>query len=115
MPPEGAPADKVIETKAATTTAEDGSSATSTTSFSVTVPFTWMWLLQSGWRPAIGWVCAVAAAVQFILLPMTQGLCTLLGRPTLFPPLDLTALIGLAGMALGFGALRSYDRKQGGT
>ena len=67
----------------------------------------------SGWRPAIGWVCAAALACQYIARPLLQwgGIVWNHPLPTL-PGIDehlwelLTAMLGLGG-------LRSFEKVKG--
>jgi hypothetical protein len=53
-------------------------------------------LFVAGWRPAVGWACAVAFAVNFLLLPIAQWIVQLLnvlgsdGKPLILFRLDLT-------------------------
>lgn len=59
----------------------------------------------SSWRPAIGWVCAAALAMQYIVRPLVAwvGIVTNHPLPTL-PGIDehlwelLTAMLGLSGL-----------------
>jgi len=67
-------------------------------------------LFVAGWRPAIGWVCVVALAYQFILYPL---LCWLpMDRPPPVP-LDYTLLYGLLTGMLGIAGFRSFDKFKG--
>jgi hypothetical protein len=62
-------------------------------------------LFIAGWRPAIGWVGAIALFYQFILYPM------LLWLPFKPPePLDYTLLYPLITGMLGIAGLRSFDK-----
>jgi hypothetical protein len=67
----------------------------------------------SSWRPAIGWVCAMALACQYIARPLIEWGGIVSGHP--LPPLPgidnnlwelLTAMLGLSG-------LRSYEKLKG--
>ena len=70
-------------------------------------------LFKSGWRPAVGWICAVALGVQFLLNPIGSWVAALMGHPVAFPPLDLGTLMTLLFGMLGLGAMRSFDKKVG--
>jgi hypothetical protein len=67
----------------------------------------------SSWRPAIGWVCAMALACQYIARPLLEWGGIVSGHP--LPPLPgidnnlwelLTAMLGLSG-------LRSFEKLKG--
>lgn len=85
----------------------------------------------AGWRPAIGWTCAIALAAAYIpkaimitalwaaqAYMMLDGcdaalkcdITTFILPP--FPDVGLTDLIGLLMSMLGIGAMRSYDKMQ---
>lgn len=67
----------------------------------------------SGWRPAIGWVCGVALACQYIVRPVLMWTSALTGHPVpMLPGLDDTLWQLLLGM-LGLGGLRTYEKVQG--
>lgn len=62
----------------------------------------------SGWRPAIGWVCALAMGYQYLARPMMVAF-----MPTLaFPGLDDNLWQLMMGM-LGLGGLRTFEKTQG--
>lgn len=67
----------------------------------------------SGWRPAIGWVCALALFTQYIARPMLQWVGIVSGHP--FP--ELPGIDGnlwqlMLGM-LGLGGLRTFEKTKG--
>lgn len=67
----------------------------------------------AGWRPAIGWVCAMALFYQYLARPIAQGAFAAAGHP--LPPLvglDDNLWQLLLGM-LGLGGLRTYEKTQG--
>lgn len=67
----------------------------------------------AGWRPAIGWVCALALFYQYLVRPIAQGAFAAVGHP--LPPLvglDDNLWQLLLGM-LGLGGLRTYEKVQG--
>lgn len=71
----------------------------------------------AGWRPFIGWVCGGALAYQYVVLPISIYVATLVNEKyaTIFlnaPKLDDNLWQLLVAM-LGMGALRSFDKYQG--
>jgi len=67
----------------------------------------------SGWRPGIGWVCAVALACQYVVRPLIQWGCLVTGHdmPPL-PGIDDNLWQLMLGM-LGLGGLRTYEKVRG--
>jgi len=70
-------------------------------------------LFVSGWRPAIGWVCALALAYQYLGKPLATGILPVFGVnvPPL-PGLDDNLWQLMMGM-LGMGGLRTFEKVQG--
>lgn len=74
----------------------------------------------AGWRPAVGWVCVVGLAYQFIIHPMLTWLWVFLqaievvpkGLPSP-PPLDLNTLLSLLFGILGLGGYRTFETIRG--
>jgi hypothetical protein len=67
----------------------------------------------SGWRPAIGWVCAAALFFQYIARPALSWYGITFGHP--YPPLpgiDDNLWQLMLGM-LGLGGLRSFEKVKG--
>ena len=70
-------------------------------------------LFVSGWRPAIGWVCAFALFYQYLAKPLGEGIAASLGHPLpTLPGLDENLWQLLLGM-LGLGGLRTFEKVQG--
>ena len=73
----------------------------------------------AGWRPAIGWVCAMSLAVFFIPQYSTATYlwvkaCLAVGSIVPYP-VDAEGLMELVFGMLGIAALRTYEKKQGVT
>ena len=70
-------------------------------------------LFVSGWRPAIGWVCALALAYQYLIRPLAGTVAGIAGIviPPL-PGLDDNLWQLMMGM-LGMGGLRTFEKVQG--
>ena len=69
----------------------------------------------SGWRPAIGWVCAFGFAFQFFLVPVVGWISALIGAEIPLPAIDTESLYSLTMGMLGMGALRSFEKWKGVT
>ena len=69
-------------------------------------------LFVAGWRPAIGWVCALALGFQYLLRPLF-GWAAGVWWPQLpaLPGLDANLWELMFGM-LGLGGLRSFERQE---
>jgi hypothetical protein len=72
-------------------------------------------LFKSGWRPAVGWTCALAFAAKFIGGPALFVLAQFIPdmKPIVLPPIDMTEMLPLLLGMLGLGTLRSWDKKNG--
>lgn len=67
----------------------------------------------SGWRPAIGWVCAAALACQYIARPLVAWAGIVAGHPLpQLPGIDDNLWQLLTAM-LGLGSLRSLEKVKG--
>ena len=67
-------------------------------------------LWTSGWRPAVGWVCALALCYQFVARPLIQfGFAAAGVTLAPMPGIDENMWELLSGM-LGLGSLRSFEK-----
>ena len=73
-------------------------------------------LFKGGWRPAVGWICAIAFAYHFVLQPIIIFVLTVAGVdiPDL-PKFEMNTLLTVLGGLLGIGGLRSYEKTKGLT
>lgn len=70
----------------------------------------------SGWRPFIGWVCGAAFAANYVLFPIINWACILLGwHVAPMPPLNFDVMMPVLFGMLGLGAYRSFDKVKGTT
>lgn len=67
-------------------------------------------LFVSGWRPAVGWICAAGLGYQFLLRPLLTGVSALFGWPTGYPELDMGTLLTLLGGMLGLSVGRTVEK-----
>lgn len=90
-------------------------------------------IFVAGWRPAVGWVCAIGLGYSFVLQPIIQTLVSIIGvtacgavfdptaggrgiecgQPLVLPSLDVGQLIALTLAMLGLAKLRSDDKAAG--
>lgn len=62
----------------------------------------------AGWRPAIGWVCAVSLSFPFVVNPVMQWLTGDTG-----PVLPTDSLITLVLALVGLGGMRTFEKVKG--
>lgn len=67
----------------------------------------------AGWRPMVGWACAIGVAFQFVLQPVIGSIFVLFGSHMILPVLDTGTLMPLLMSMLGIGAMRTYEKVTG--
>jgi hypothetical protein len=72
-------------------------------------------LFVAGWRPMIGWVCALALAYQYLVCPLGMWIATSLHLAVTTPPKLDDSLWQLMFGMLGMGGLRTYEKLKGVT
>lgn len=70
-------------------------------------------LFVAGWRPAVGWICVVGLAYNFLAYPLLTWLVAATGAEINPPPLLSENLMELVLGMLGLGALRSFEKYKG--
>lgn len=68
---------------------------------------------RAGWRPAVGWTCALGLAYQFLLRPLLTFALALAEKPMTLPSLELDTLMTLLFGMLGLGAYRTVEKLKG--
>jgi len=66
-------------------------------------------LFKSGWRPCIGWICATALGLYFLVFPTLETVWPQVG----LPEYDMGTLMPLVLSLLGIGGLRTYEKTKG--
>jgi hypothetical protein len=69
-------------------------------------------LFVGGWRPATGWVCVLAMALNFILTPMLGPVIEAY-TPVVMAPLAMGEMMPILLGMLGLTAARTYEKQQG--
>jgi hypothetical protein len=67
----------------------------------------------SGWRPAIGWVCGMACAWNWIGLPIVKAGLAIYGHPLQLSPADIGEMMPILLGMLGLGGLRTAEKING--
>lgn len=67
-------------------------------------------LFVSGWRPFVGWVCGIAMAFNFIVVPLGAPIF-LAYTSVQMQPLDLDVMMPVLLGMLGLGGMRSYEKR----
>jgi len=67
-------------------------------------------LFVSGWRPAVGWVCVLGMAGNFITIPFTNMVLELLEYDVAIPLIDMETLLPVLLGMLGLGAMRTVEK-----
>ena len=67
-------------------------------------------MFVSGWRPAVGWVCTIGLATNYLFVPICNFILTINKHPITIPPLDLSEMMPVLLGMLGLGGLRTYEK-----
>ena len=70
-------------------------------------------LFVSGWRPAVGWVCVLGLAYQFLAAPLLGWAGANLADWSTPPDLDMGTLLTLLAGMMGLGTLRTVEKVKG--
>jgi hypothetical protein len=70
-------------------------------------------LFIGGWRPAVGWVCVLGLAYQFLAFPLLGWAGANLAGWSAPPALDMSTLLTLLGGLLGLGGFRTAEKIKG--
>ena len=67
-------------------------------------------LFVSGWRPMVGWICALGFGYQFLFRPIFAGFLLIFGVTPVFPTIEIESLNTLLFGLLGLGTMRSVEK-----
>lgn len=70
-------------------------------------------IFVSGWRPAIGWSCAIAFCFLYVVSPIVSWIAALWGTAIPLPKFDADALMSLTFGMLGIAGFRTYEKTKG--
>ena len=72
-------------------------------------------LFIGGWRPGIGWICALSYGYAFLVGPLVTQISTAYGYNFPLPPIDMDNMLYVLGGLLGLGGLRTFEKVKGIT
>lgn len=70
-------------------------------------------IFVAGWRPALGWTCAAAFALIYVVGPLVTWISTMMGNPIPLPSFNIEALMSLTLGMVGLGGLRTLEKVKG--
>ena len=70
-------------------------------------------MFVAGWRPAVGWVCVLGMASNFIIIPMANFGLAIAESNITIPLIDTSTMMPVLMGMLGLGAIRSVEKVQG--
>jgi hypothetical protein len=70
-------------------------------------------LFVAGWRPSVGWICALAFAWQFVILPIMLVVAVAIGHPLVLPVFDTASMSTVLMGMLGLGGFRTVEKMRG--
>ena len=71
-------------------------------------------IFVAGWRPFVGWICGLALAYHFILLPLMTFIAFVAEvKLTDLPEFDFAQLSTILMGMLGLGGLRTFEKQKG--
>ena len=70
-------------------------------------------MFVAGWRPAVGWVCVLGMASNYILIPFANFGLALAASDIVVPLIDTSTMMPVLMGMLGLGAMRSVEKVQG--
>lgn len=71
-------------------------------------------IFVSGWRPAVGWICATALAYAAIVEPTLRFIATVIFKYAgAFPVIDTTLTLQILLGLLGIAGMRTLEKREG--
>ena len=70
-------------------------------------------MFVAGWRPAIGWICALGMAGNFLVIPFVNMALDLLDTGVDVPLIALSEMMPVLMGMLGLGAMRTFEKTKG--
>lgn len=69
-------------------------------------------MFVAGWRPAVGWVCALAMMLNFILIPFINLGMGVAGQDIRLDLIEMDTMMPVLLGMLGLGGMRTYEKSR---
>lgn len=69
-------------------------------------------MFVAGWRPAVGWVCVLGMAMNFIIVPLGNFGLSVADVEVIIPMIDTSQMMPVLMGMLGLGAMRTVEKVQ---
>ena len=69
-------------------------------------------MFVAGWRPAVGWVCVLGMAMNFIIVPLGNFGLSVANIQVVIPMIDTSQMMPVLMGMLGLGAMRTVEKVQ---
>jgi hypothetical protein len=70
-------------------------------------------MFVAGWRPALGWICALGMAGNFLIIPFVNMALELFETGVEIPLIALSEMMPVLMGMLGLGAMRTFEKTKG--
>jgi len=67
-------------------------------------------MFVAGWRPAIGWVCCLGMAGNFLIIPFVNMGLELMSTDVIVPMIELDVMMPVLMGMLGLGTMRTVEK-----
>ena len=67
-------------------------------------------LFVAGWRPAVGWVCCIGMAGNFLIIPLANFALALSSSTITIPLIETSEMMPVLMGMLGLGAMRTVEK-----
>ena len=70
-------------------------------------------LFRGGWRPYVGWTCAFAFSLHFVIFPIFNFIFVYFGHAEVKIAFEMDTLLTVLFGLLGLGAFRTFEKVKG--
>ena len=67
-------------------------------------------IFVAGWRPMVGWICGIGLGINYLVIPIANGVLVVTGKTTVITTIDMAGLMPVLMGMLGLGTLRTVEK-----